>query len=147
MKIKKNSFVLISELIFYILGILSIINPILIALNNGNTLRIPSGLLLSNLSAITAWDLVREGMLGSMAICWALIALFGFAPAIFMLSFGFLIRNGKKQALIVGIVLLIADSFILFSFLDNIPFLILNGIIRIIVLVLLIMGAKAMKAN
>lgn len=143
---KINILLIISEFIFYLLGVLSFINPFLINNNNGNVLRIPSGLLLSNLSALVSFDLVHDGMLESMTWYWALIFVFGLIPAIVMLIFGFLLRRRKKQVLNVGIALLIIDSLIFFTFLSNMQFIILNLIIRIAELVILILALRSIKS-
>jgi len=141
-KIKRTKLSIASEIALYLVSIMSFISVFLIFNNNGNILRMPTGLIISDRASIIGYDMWQDGMLPSVAWYWIIISLIGLSPAVIIALLGVMVRRNKSQALIISIVLLIADMLVLLCFTKTIAFLIINFLWRAIILAVLIATAK-----
>ena len=144
-KIKKTRLSIVSEIALYLVSVMSFISVFLIFNNNGNILRMPTGLVISDLASIIGYDMWQDGMLPSVAWYWIVISLIGLSPAVIIALLGIMVRRKKSQALVISIVLLILDMFVLLCFMQTIAYFIINLLWRIIILALLIATVKKQK--
>ncbi len=141
-KFKRTKLSIASEIILYVVSLMSFISTFLIFYKGGNILRIPTGLAISDLASIIGYDMWQDGMLPGVVWYWVVISVIGLSPAIIIALLGLMVRRNKSQALIISIVLLAIDMLVLFCFIQTVSYLVINFIWRCVVLAILISAAK-----